>query len=232
VTAARAVAGVQVRLATPTTSEVYVADKLWRFASLSTCPWHPAGGCGFCRHGTYERVRPRGTLIARWYCPLERRTVSALPDCLASHYSGTLADLEAMVLAVEQAPSRPAAAGQLRTEIELPGALRYLDRLCRAIHGALATVRGLEPKRFAAVAPTLMGFAAALPGGSVLSPLRAGVARYLPQLPTPFGFDPHRRVADGAVRRRQHRMGTDPPAAIVDAPARCRSPTGPTGEPP
>jgi hypothetical protein len=210
---------VQVRLATPTTSEVYVAEKLWRFATLRACPWHPAGGCGLRRHGTYERVRPPGTLIARWYCPLERRTVSALPHCLASHYSGTLADLEAMVLAVEQAPSRAAAAGQLRTEIELPGALRYLDRLCRAVHGALATVRGLAPERFAAVAPTLLGFAAVLPGGSVLIPLRAWVARYLPHLPTPFGFDPHRGVVEGFVPRHQHRRGPDPPVAIVQAPA-------------
>ena len=144
-------AGVQVRLATPTTSEIYVADKLWRLASLTACPWHPAGGCGFCRHGTYERVRPPGTLIARWYCPKARRTVSALPDCLASHYSGTLADLEAMVVAVEQAPSRARAAGQLRTEIELPGALRYLDRLCTSVHGVLSAIRGLEPVRFADV---------------------------------------------------------------------------------
>ena len=212
-------AGVQVRLATPTTSEVYVADKLWRFATLAQCPWHPAGGCGFCRHGTYERVRPPGTLIARWYCPLQRRTVSALPDCLASHYSGTLADLEAMVVAVEQAPSRMAAAGQLRTEIELPGALRYLDRLCRAVHGTLAAVRGLEPERFEAVAPTLMGFSALLSAGSVLISLRAWVARYLPQLPTPFGFDPHRRALDGTVERHQHRRGPDPPAAILEAPA-------------
>jgi hypothetical protein len=209
---------VQVRLATPTTSEDYVAGKLWRFASLARCPWHPQGGCGFCRHGTYERVRPPGALIARWYCPLERRTVSALPDFLASHYSGTLADLEAMVLAVEQAPSRTVAAGRLRTEIELPGALRYLDRLCRAVHGALAAIRGLEPERFAAVTPTLMGFAAVLRAGTVLTALRTWVARYLPQLPTPFGFDPPRSALDAIVRRRQHRMGPDPPAAILDAP--------------
>ena len=97
-------AGVQVRLATPITSDDYVAGQRWRDATLSGCPWHPNGGCGFSRHGTYPRVRPPGTLIARWYCPLERRTVSALPDCLASHYSGTLVDLEAIVLAVEQAP--------------------------------------------------------------------------------------------------------------------------------
>jgi len=105
VTAARAVAGVQVRFATSVTSDDYVANKLWRLATLTACPWHPAGDCGFCRHDTYERVRPPGTLIARWYCPKARRTVSAPPDCLASHYSGTLADLEAMLLTVEQAPA-------------------------------------------------------------------------------------------------------------------------------
>jgi hypothetical protein len=206
-------------LATPTTSEVYVADKLWRFASLTHCPWHPAGGCGFRRHGTYERVRPPGTLIARWYCPKARRTVSALPDCLASHYSGTLADLEAMVVAVEQAPSRSVAAEQLRTEIELPGALRYLDRLRRSVHGTLAAVRGLEPQRFGAVAPTLQAFAAVLGSESVLIGLRHLVARYLPQLPTPFGFDPHRCRLNGADRRRQHRTGPDPPSAFLEASA-------------
>ena len=212
-------AGVQVRLATPTTSEVYVADKLWRLATLAHCPWHPGGGCGFCRHGTYERVRPPGTLIARWYCPKARRTVSALPDCLASHYSGTLADLEAMVLAVEQAPSRAAAAGQLRTEIELPGALRYLDRLCRAIHGTLAAIRGLEPVRFAEVTPTLQAFARVLDAGSILVCLRGLVARYLPQLPTPFGFNPHRPSPDAFMSRCQHPTGPDPPSAILEAPA-------------
>jgi len=217
VAAARAVAGVQVRLATPTTSEVYVADKLWRCATLAHCPWHPAGGCGFCRHGTYERVRPPGTLIARWYCPRARRTVSALPDCLASHYSGTLSDLEAMVLAVEQAPSRIAAAGQLRTAIELPGALRYLDRLCRSIHATLAALRGLAPERLGAVAPTLQAFALALGSDTVLIELRGLFARYLPQLPTPFGFDPRRRSPGAADRRRQHRTGPDPPTAILEA---------------
>jgi hypothetical protein len=220
------VAGVQVRLATPVTSDDYVAGKLWRFATLAHCPWHPAGGCGFCRHGTYERVRPSGTLIARWYCPLERRTVSALPDCLASHYSGTLADLEATVLAVEQAPSRAAAAGQLRTEIELPGALRYLDRLCDSVHGALSAIRGLEPDRFETVAPTLQAFTAVLGAGSVLMRLRELVARYLAQLTTPFGFNPHRHSPGAAVPRRQHPMGPDPPSAILEASPAGRSSAG------
>ena len=207
------------RLATPTTREAYVAGKLWRLASLARGPWHPAGGCGCCRHGTFERVRPPGTVSARGSCPKARRTVSALPDCLASHYSGTLADLEAMVLAVERAPSRAFAAGQLRTEIELPGALRYLDRLYASVHTGLSVIRGLEPVRFAEVAPTLQAFATVLGAGSVLMRLRSLVSRYLPRLPTPFGFDPHRRNLDAADRRRQHRTGPDPPSAFLQAPA-------------
>jgi hypothetical protein len=147
-----------------------------------------------------------------------------LPDCLASHYSGTLTDLEATVLAVEQAPSRAAAAGRLRTEIELPGALRYLDRLRRSVHAALAAARGLEPERFGALVPTLQGFAAVLGAGSVLIRLRALAGRYLAQLPTPFGFDPHRHSPDAAGRRRQHRMGPDPPIAVLEASPAGRSP--------
>jgi hypothetical protein len=122
-----------------------------------------------------------------------------------------------MVMAVELAPSRVAAADQLRTEIELPGALRYLDRLCRSIHGVLAAVRGLEPQRFGAVMPTLGAYATVLGTGSVLVCLRGLVARYLPQLPTPFGFDPHRCSSDAGVRRHQHPMGTDPPTALLEA---------------
>lgn len=228
----RAVAGVQVRLATRSTSEVYVADQQWRLASLARCPWHPGGGCGFCRHGTYARVRPHGTRVARWYCPRARRTVSALPDCLASHASGTLADLEAMVRTLEQAPSRMAAAAQLRTEIELPGALRYLDRLCRVIHGTLNSLRGLYPMHFMNVTPTVQAFAAVLGGRSVLVRLRAIAARHLPYLPAPLGFAPHRDSPGIAVRRHQHRTGADPPWAIVESAPAGRFPAACPGETP
>jgi len=75
----------QVRLAMPITSEDYISAKLWEKATLISCPWHPGGGCGFARHGT----------IARWYCRKAGRTLSALPDCLSSHLSGTLDECEA-----------------------------------------------------------------------------------------------------------------------------------------
>ena len=37
---------------------------------------HPQGGCGFARHGSYERVDPPGTRIARWYCRVGHQTFS------------------------------------------------------------------------------------------------------------------------------------------------------------
>lgn len=213
------VAGVQVRLATPITSADYVAGKHWRDATLLHCPWHPEGGCGFARHGTYSRVSPPGTLIARWYCPLERCTISALPDCFASHYSGTLVELEGLVLRVEQAASMAESARTLRTDIELPGALRYLNRLCQAIRHALGIVRGLFPDRFAAIPLTLSAFATALPAArSVLLGLRELACGYLPQLPTPLGFNPPRHKTDSPFVPFQHRMGPDPPQAFIDDP--------------
>lgn len=210
-------AGVQIRLATSLTGEDYVTGKLWTQATIASCPWHADGRCGFCRHGTYERVTPAGCRVARWYCPVIGRTVSALPDCLAAHRSGTLTELEVRLLAVEQAGSLAAAAVTMRTEIELPGALRYLSRLRRDIRGALAIVRGLHPERFAGVAPTLTAFAVLLGVSGVLMHLRSECTQHLPHLPVPLGFDPRRnrweRRADGS----QHRSGRDPPHRLIEA---------------
>ena len=74
----------------------------------------------------YARVSPPGTLIARWYCPEGHCTFSLLPDCLAARLTGTLAEVEAVVLAFEQAPSREAACGVLRLDIDLPLSLIHI----------------------------------------------------------------------------------------------------------
>ena len=87
------------------------------------CPLHSGGGCGFARHGTYGRTSPPGTRIARWYCPEGHCTFSLLPDCLSARLPGTLAEVEAVVIAVEQARSLEAACEELRIDIDLPGAL-------------------------------------------------------------------------------------------------------------
>jgi hypothetical protein len=212
-------AGVQTRYPTQSTSEEYVTGKLWRHARLACCPWHPQGGCGLRRHGTYPRVSPPGTQIARWYCPRERRTVSALPDCLAAHRTDTLTQCEAMVRALEQARSLAAAAAELRTDIELPGALRYLSRLRTAIHSALRIIRGLEPARFLHAEPTLSHFAAVLDTEQVLMTLREQLCDFLPQLPAPLGFNPRRTPPAQRLKVRQHAMGRAPPCVFVD-PAR------------
>ena len=209
----------QVRLATPGTSEDYVTGRLWRLARLPHCPWHPRGGCRLARHGTYERADPPGALIARWYCPLERRTVSALPDALASHQRGTLADVGATIRAIERAGSVACAARTIRQDIELPGALRYLGRLSRRVRAALVAIKGLEPRLFVGLSPTLAAFAERLDVDVVAVPatLRARSARHLLGLPSPIGFAPRRIGSghDGAPS--PHRSGRDPPSVRTEA---------------
>ena len=50
---------------------------------------------------------PEGVRIRRFLCPETSRPVSLLPDCLASHLPGTLADVGEVVCAVGHAPTRP-----------------------------------------------------------------------------------------------------------------------------
>ena len=204
------------RLATRSTSENYITGKLWQCATLSACPWHPQGGCGFARHGTYERVEPANTFVARWYCPTAQRTVSALPDCLASHRSGTLEQCEAVVRAVESAVSIEAACWDLRPEIELPGVLRYVTGLIRDIYRALRAVKGLFPLRFDCE-PTVNDFSCLLDTPNVLIDLRRIAADFLPQLPTPLGFNPSRDSTREIQLPLQHQVGRDPPVALLEA---------------
>lgn len=169
----------QLRYAYEHTGAEYVSQQGWLSASLPRCPLHPQGGCGLARHGTYERVSPPGTLIARWYCREGHRTFSLLPDCLAARLSGTLAEVEAVVLAFEQAPSREAACAVVRLDIELPGALRWSARRVRGVHSALARIRGLLPEVFAGCAPTLTAFGERLGVADVLVALRGMAEAFL-----------------------------------------------------
>lgn len=118
--------------------------------------------------------------------------------------------------AVEKARSLAAAAEHQRTDIELPGALRFLSRLCRAIHSALRIVRGLDPDTFLIAEPSVAGFTRVLGTDSVLNTLRDRYARYLPQLPTPLGFNPSRANPVNLSMSFQHRMGRDPPHATIE----------------
>ncbi len=205
----------QLRFATSVTGEEYVSQELWLDASLPHCPLHPKGGCGFARHGTYERRSPPGTLIARWYCPQGHRTFSLLPDCLAARLPGTLAEVEAVVAAVEQAKSLEAACADLRLDIGLPGVLRWVRRRVQAIHASLNTLKGLLPERFAGCEPRLGAFAGRLGLDAILQALRQIAAPYLALLPAPLGFSPRRVGGGEQARTDQHPAGPDPPAVLA-----------------
>ena len=107
----RAVDGaIQLRYETDLTVEDYITRKAWWDASAPDCPYHPQDGCRLVSHGTYGRKQPKGVRVRRLLCRRSGRTVSLLPDCLASYLPGTLAQVQAVERAVAQARSREAAA--------------------------------------------------------------------------------------------------------------------------
>lgn len=207
---------VQILYSLEITGEDYVTQKAWLKASPPCCPLHPKGGCGFARHGTYERHSPPGSLIPRWYCPRGHRTFSLLPNHLCSHLPGTLAEVEALVLETEQACSREAMCSTWRTDIELPGALRWIRRRIHAIHTVLLILKGLLPEYFADCGATLQSMMHRLDGVGdesvpVLARLRLMTIDYLQHLPTPFGFNHWHHRHNGTKRVFQQSMGPDPP---------------------
>ena len=203
----------QIRFAAELTSEEYVRQQAWRRATLSSCPLHPAGGCGFARHTTYGRVEPSGARIARYYCRKGHTTFSLLPDCLASRLPSTLEEVERVASKVEQAEgSLEVLAEQLRSDIERQGAVRWVRRRVHGVRVALVTVLGLLPDLLAGRAPTLEALRQALGVEQVLPAPRTRVARHLASLPPPLGFGPRPRSGKRAPTSLQHGMGTDPPS--------------------
>jgi hypothetical protein len=193
---------VQLRQRTSLTSHEYVTQAAWREASLDRCPLHPLGGCAFARHGTYERVEPPGTRVARWYCRPGKTTFSLLPDCLASHLSGSLEEVEEVAAQVE------AAAVELRPDITLLCAVRWVRRRMKYARLALVALVTLVPARFAGCA-RISELRRVLHTKAVLRAIREELAAHLASLSTPVGFDPH-GSREGAKRGGfQHGVGTD-----------------------
>jgi hypothetical protein len=125
-----------------------------------------------------------------------------------------LAEVEAVVRAVEQAPSLEAACRNLRPDIELPGVLRWARRRVQAVQAALQALKGLLPEQFPCV-PTLVAFAACLGVSEVLVALRPIGEPFLQNLSSPLGFRPRRTPVGGRGRARQHGVGPDPPGCLA-----------------
>jgi hypothetical protein len=53
----------QLRYLIDLTIEEYIEQKAWEHAELDHCPFHPEGGCGLARHGTYPRKFPEYCLV-------------------------------------------------------------------------------------------------------------------------------------------------------------------------
>jgi transposase-like protein len=205
---------VQLRFKTSLTSKEYVSRKAWRAATLERCPIHTHGKCSFSRHGTYVRVNPPSTQIPRWYCPQAHRTFSLLPDYLAARLSGSLREVESVVVEVEQTKSLETAADQLRLDIELPGAIRWTRRRVKYVQASLTVLLGLLPELFAGCQPTLTAFCHWLRVDVVLPALREIAALHLGFLPPPLGFRPPCGLGGEPKRGDQHRMGPDPPPSL------------------
>lgn len=174
--------------------ERYLSQRAWQHAILDSCPFHPEGGCGLEKLGSYPRVLPEGVRVARWWCPKQRASISLLPSFLAARLPGTLAAVEDVVAKVEAAGGSIAAAvdavhpSDADDAVGLVCALRSIRRRVSAVRSALIAIATLMPERFAGVRATLAGFREVLACERVLVVVRELAERHLGGLPVPLGF--------------------------------------------
>jgi hypothetical protein len=147
--------------------------------------------------------------IARWYCPDAHTTFSALPDCMAARVVGDLDEVEQVALAAEFLGVE-AAAQDLRTEIDLPGAMRWIRRRCNAVRVALLALITALPTRLGTT-PRVQAVRAALETDRALVALREIGADHLHALSYPLGFCRPRRARADRDHVIQHETGPDPP---------------------
>lgn len=175
----------QIRYPVELTLNEYLEQKGWEQVELDHCPFHPEGGCGLAKHGTYPRKFPEYCLIPRWFCPQVQQSVSLLPDFFASRFPGTLDEVEETVNIAGSYGSQEKAAEALRPDISLPSALRWLRRRLKYVREILTILAGLL---VTGCAPELASFRQKYTTNSVLTRLRELAKEYLCSLPPIVGF--------------------------------------------
>jgi hypothetical protein len=176
----------------PIADDRYVTDRAWERAVLDECPFHPLGGCGLERHGSYPRVYPAGARVARFLCPIRGETISMLPAFLAARLSATLDEIEEVVGVAQSASSIAAAAEMLRPDddddaVTSISAARWVRRRLRPITAALLAIVTLVPE-LAGCTPTLAAIRARLGIERVLVHLRDLARLHLGALAPPLGL--------------------------------------------
>jgi hypothetical protein len=146
--------------------------------------------------------------VARWYCRDARTTFSLLPDCMAARLVGSLDEVERVAL-VAESQGVEAAARDLRTEIDLPGAMRWLRRRRDLVRTALLALITALPGRLGMV-PLLKAVREELKTDRALVALREIGADHLHALGYPLGFWHPPRPGAERDRVAQHEMGPDP----------------------
>lgn len=186
----RAVSGggpIQLRHKTGLTAEEYVIREGWRDATPPPCLKGRTAGCGLCGHGTYDRVKPEGMRIRRWYCADCHRTFSALPDCLACGVSGTLEEIEEVAIRAEEEGPMEAVRFFFASHVDPLVPWRLVRRRRGWMDGLMRMLCGLLPLFFG-MEPTLSALRARLGSQTALRDLREHCREHLGSMPFPVGF--------------------------------------------
>jgi len=177
----------QILYVTGLTVSQYIEQRAWEQAELESCPFHPKGGCRLAKHGTYPRKFPEYCLIARWYCPKAHTSISLLPDFFACRFPGTLNEVEEVVNTAESCESLEQAATELKPEITLASALRWLRRRIKHVFEILTTLKGMVALR---CPPVLKLWRSQYGTKNLLQHLRFQVADHLHAFPPILGLAP------------------------------------------